>query len=200
MAGDAVECELKSRAETVDEDEMLVVAAQEDTDAAARLYDKYYSAILGYIYHSTLDQTVTEDLTSNVFLAAFRHLGRYRWRPTHFRAWLYRIATNEVRMHYRKARRIEAFRQQAGSGKPDVAPAAGEHPAATEEDYRLLHEALLRLRSKYRAVIILRYFEDKTIAEISDIMGRKAGTVRCQLHRGLAQLQDILIRYGVLPE
>ena len=81
MANNAVECNLRARPKVLDEDEILVAAAREDTQAAGRLYDKYYSAILGYVYHSTLDQTVAEDLTSNVFLAAFRHLGRRRWRP-----------------------------------------------------------------------------------------------------------------------
>lgn len=53
---------------------------------------------------------------------------------------------------------------------------------------------------KYRTVIILRYFESKTIAEICQITGRREGTVKSQLHRGLARLQEILVRWGVLPE
>jgi RNA polymerase sigma-70 factor (ECF subfamily) len=53
---------------------------------------------------------------------------------------------------------------------------------------------------KYRTVIILRYFEEKTIVEICEITGRKEGTVKAQLHRGLARLQDILVRWGVLSE
>jgi len=56
------------------------------------------------------------------------------------------------------------------------------------------------LRPKYRTVIVLRYFEDKTTAEISAITGQREGTIRSQLHRGLAQLQDLLGRWGVLPE
>ncbi|MBN2127850.1 MAG: sigma-70 family RNA polymerase sigma factor [Sedimentisphaerales bacterium] len=198
MADNALECRLESRPDVLDEDEILVAAACEDAQAAAKLYDKYYDAILGYIYHATLDPTTTEDLTSNVFLAAFRHLGRYRWKPIHFRAWLYRIATNEIRMHYRKARRIGAFRLEAGSRGPDAAPPTSDRSAAAEE-YRLLHQALLQLKLKYRTTIILRYFENRTIAEISEVTGRKQGTVRCQLHRGLAQLRSILTRQGLLP-
>ncbi|MHC4439247.1 MAG: RNA polymerase sigma factor, partial [Planctomycetota bacterium] len=68
------------------------------------------------------------------------------------------------------------------------------------EEYRLLHKALLGLRIKYRSVIILRYFENKTIMEICEITGKKEGTVKAQLHRGRARLQDILVRWGVLPE
>ena len=82
MADDALECGLEPGVEMADEDQAVVTAARQDTEAPGRLYDKYYSVILGYIYHCTLDRTATEDLTSNVFLAACGHLGRYRWRQT----------------------------------------------------------------------------------------------------------------------
>jgi RNA polymerase sigma-70 factor (ECF subfamily) len=197
MADDALECDLESRPQTVDEDQTLVSAAQQDTEAAGRLYDKYYREVFGYIYHCTLDYAATEDLTSNVFLAAFGHLGRFRWRQIPFRAWLYRIATNEVRMYYRRHKAIRI----AGLQVPHEgsAPSADQGPAAVEE-YRLLHRALLELRFKYRTVIVLRYFEDKTMAQIAEITGAREGTVKSQLHRGLAQLQGILSRWGVLPE
>jgi RNA polymerase sigma-70 factor (ECF subfamily) len=197
MADNALECDLESRPQTVDDDQTLVSVAQRDTDAAGRLYDKYYREIFGYLYHCTLDYATTEDLTSNVFLAAFRHLGRFRWRQIPFRAWLYRIATNEVRMHYRRHR---GARTAALQGEHESsAPSADEGPAVAEQ-YRLLHRALQELRFKYRTVIVLRYFEDKTIAQIAEITGAREGTVKCQLHRGLAQLQEILTHRGVLPE
>jgi RNA polymerase sigma-70 factor (ECF subfamily) len=200
MADDALECSLEHRAAMFDEDQAMATAAVQDTEAAGRLYDKYYREILGYIYHCTLDRTATEDLTSNVFLAAFGHLGRYRWRQIPFRAWLYRIATNEVRMHYRRQKRariVSLGPEHEALAAP--APPSGKAPAAAEE-YRLVYKALLQLRLKYRTAIILRYFEDKTIAEIASITGKKDGTIKSQLHRGLAQLQEILVRWGVLPD
>jgi len=198
MANDAIEVRLESRAEIFDEDDALVAAAAQDTQAAGRLYDKHYEAIFRYVCRCAPNRATAEDLTSNVFLAAFRHLRRLRGRPIRFQAWLYRIATNEIRMHYRKTKRIRAFHADPGVGETDAALPASDESAAAEE-YRLLHAALFRLKPKYRSVIVLRYFEDKTIAEISEITGRKEGTLRCHLHRGLAQLQDILSRYGVLP-
>jgi len=198
MADDAVECQLESNGEMWDEDQMLVSAALQNTEAAGRLYDKYYSDILGYIYRCTFDRTVAEDLTSNVFLSAFRHLGQYRWRQVPFRAWLYRIATNEVRMYWRRQKRVKIISLQPDNEEHNSAPSAVDSTAASEE-YRLVHKALLELPLKYRTVIILRYFEGKVIAEICEITNRKEGTVKSQLHRGLARLQDILVQRGVLP-
>jgi len=199
MAEDAVECQLGTQGEVLDEDQMLVSAARQDSEAAGRLFDKYYSQILGYIYHCTLDGTVAEDLTSNVFLAVFQHLGRYKWRQAPFRAWLYRIAINEVRMHWRRKKRNKTISFQIDNEEYSSASSTDDSMAASEE-YQLVHKALLELRIKYRTVIILRYFENKTITEICEITDRKEGTVKSQLHRGLARLQDILARWGVLPE
>lgn len=199
MAEDALSCDLQATYDIVGEDQMLVAAAQQDIEAAGRLYDKYYSEVLSYIHHCTFDNVVTEDLTSNVFLAAFQNLGQYRWRQIPFRAWLFRIATNEVRMHWRRQRHIKVISLEPDGNIRAVGPSAAGTLEAAEE-HSLVHKALLELRMKYRTVIILRYFEDKTIAEICEITGRKEGTVKSQLHRGLARLQDILVRWGVLPE
>ncbi len=141
MAEDALECQLGTQGEVLDEDQMLVSAARHDTEAAGRLYDKYYSEILGYMYHCTFDGTVAEDLTSNVFLAALRHLKKYRWRQAPFRAWLFRIATNEVRMYWRRQKRIKIVSLQPDNEQHDSAPSAVDSTAASEE-YRLVHKAM----------------------------------------------------------
>ena len=198
MANDAIEIQLKSKPEVLDEDKVLIAEAKVNPAVAGKLYDKYYSEILSYIYHCTLDGNVTEDLTSNVFLAAFRHLGRFKWRQIPFKAWLYRIATNEVRMHWRRQKRIVTIDETTCRLVSNEL--AGSENVAIQEEYKLLHKALSELKLKYRTIIILRYFEDKAIAEICQITGKKEGTIKSQLHRGLAKLQDILTDWGVLPE
>ena len=199
MVDNALECQLESNSRILDEDQILVSAARHDSEAAGRLFDKYYSEILGYIYHSTLDTHAAEDLTSNVFLSAFRHLGRYKLRQIPFRAWLYRVATNEVRMHWRRQKRFKIVSFQPDNAEYVAEQSAGDSMVATEE-YRLLHKALLELKLKYRTIIILRYFEGKKISEICEITAIKEGTIKARLHRGLARLQNILVQWGMLPE
>ena len=180
-----------------EDDRALVFAAQSDTAAAGKLFDKYYPEIFRYVYHSTLDRAAAEDLTSNVFFSAFRHLGLFRWRRIPFRAWLYRIATNELRMHYRKQKRMSAA--NAGPVDPESPSpgASADTVAADSDDYRLLQRSLLELRQKYRTVIVLRYFEGKSLSEICEITNKREGTVKSLLHRALAQLKDDLIRAGL---
>jgi RNA polymerase sigma-70 factor, ECF subfamily len=205
MADGAIEYPWTAPAETLAEDESLVVRAGHDPAAAGRLYDRYYDRIAGYLYRCTGDPVLTEDLTANVFLAAFQHLRRFRWRRIPFEAWLYRIATNEVRMHLRRRRRLrfwslqseDAGHQEAISRLQSPDPPAAE-PCMAAESHHLLQKALIELEPKYRTVVVLRYYEGKSLSEISVITGQRQGTIKSQLHRALAQLQDRLTRLGVL--
>lgn len=187
MADGAMGSDLVSRKKAVDEDEGLISAAKDDVEAFGRLYDKYYEDIFRYVYGCTFDHALTEDLVSNTFLAALRHIRRYKWKRIPFSAWLHRIAMNEIRMHLRKQKRVSAFRP-----KPSL-PSSNDNPVLAEE-YAPLHQAIAKLKPIYRDVIIMRFFEDKAIPEICGITGRKEGTVRSRLHRGLKQLRDILVR------
>lgn len=200
MTDNALECGLESRPEIADEDQALVRRAGSDTEAAGRLYDKYCREVSNYIYHCTLDAALTDDLTANVFLAAFTHLGGFRWRHIPFQAWLCRIATNEVRTHYRRRKPVTVVELgPEHEALPGPAPSGDENAEAAEE-YRLVHEALMELPPAYRTAIVLRYFENKTIHDIATITGHREGTIKSQLHRGLIRLQEALVRRGVLRE
>jgi RNA polymerase sigma-70 factor, ECF subfamily len=195
---DRAEADRASRfAARAEADRALVLAAQRDPAAAGQLFDRYYPEIFRYVHHSTLDHAAAEDLTSNVFFSAFRHLGLFRWRRIPFRAWLYRIATNELRMHYRKQKRLSAA--NAGPVDPESpAPApSADTVAADADDYGLPQRALIELGPKHRTVIVLRYFEGNSLAEICEITNKRAGTVKSRLHRALAQLKDALARAGL---
>ena len=191
MSNNTTEYNPLHQVKSVDEDEALISAAKDDVEAFGRLYDKYYESVFRYIHHRTFDHTLTEDLTSNTFFAAFRHIRRYKWKRIPFGAWLYQIATNEIRMHYRRQKRASAISLDVPSSSADESlTTVGEHIA--------LHQAILKLKPIYQTVITLRFFEDRTISEISEITGKKEGTVKSQLHRGLEQLRGILIRQGIL--
>jgi DNA-directed RNA polymerase specialized sigma24 family protein len=120
MTESALVIQVESPGETLDEERALIAVARNDPEAAGKLFNKYYAQVFGYIYRSTLERPVAEDLTANVFLSAFRRLGLFRWRRVPFGAWLYRIATNEIRMHYRRQKRMASASSEArfhGSGR-----------------------------------------------------------------------------------
>ena len=184
-------------------DEALVSAAKTDADAAGKLFDKYFGQISNFIYHCTFDKQLTEDLTANVFISAFENLSGYEWRRVPFSAWLYRIASNELKMHFRKHNRarlvsIDSYLENSRALASETDTPAAEFARA--EDVRILHEVLEQLGAKYCIVISLRYFEDKTIFEISQIIGRREATVKSRLQRALKRLRGILTKRGVFSD
>lgn len=176
----------------------LVERAKTSRQAFGELYERYYSRILNYIYRCTLNVAVAEELTSNTFFKALQGLSRYRHRGV-FAAWLYRIATNEVRMHWRVENKRRA-RERNPQWLDDLervyfAPQARESAEQRRERmsrYARLHEALRKLPQRYQTVLVLRFFEELSYDEIAKVAGKRLGTVKSLIHRGLKRLRGLM--------
>lgn len=171
------------------ETEVLMRAAQGDKDAFGELYQRYTDRIFNYVYYRTGNTHDAEDLTARVFQRAMNHIHRYTDRGIPFSAWLYRIAHNLVANWHRDRSR----KQEIPLDDLPVLPARGEQPEA-----RLVHteeqEALLRLIRKLppdrQHLLILKFVENLSNAEIGRIMGRSEGAVKSLYHRTLLMLRD----------
>src|SRR5690242_15578242 len=95
-------------ADDLQADARLVQRALREPESFALLYERFYPMILNYAFRRTLDVNLAEELTSNTFFKALRALPKYRPGAQPLRAWLYSIATNELRMHWRWRRRHPA--------------------------------------------------------------------------------------------
>ncbi len=180
-------------------EESLVTQAQRDRSAFGPLFEEYYSPIFNYLLRRTADIELAADLTAEVFFKAMKNLGRFRWRNLPFSAWLYRIATNAVNGHFRKQKfkwapldEIADSRNHSGPGAEQEIEEAQEHLRQYQR-FLQAHKLLLRLPMRYQEVISLRFFENKKIGEIAIILGKREGTVKSLLSRGLQQLQKQLL-------
>jgi RNA polymerase sigma-70 factor (ECF subfamily) len=178
-----------------DDESDLVERAKNDPTAFGDLYEAHYSAILNYLYRRTLSATVAEELTSNTFFKALRGLPAFHSRPSiRFRAWLYRIATNEAGMHWRSRRgRGTAPLLLNDNDLPRITfiwPEMEVPDAAREKQrqFSCIHQALSRLPELYRSTLTLRYFEGLAHEEIAQILEKPVGTIKSIVHRGLAKL------------
>lgn len=191
--------DVPSPSELSDVDEAdLAARAKSDPEAFGRLFEAYYPRVLNFAYRCTQNIAVAEDLTSNTFLQALRAIGRYDRRAS-FLAWLFRIALNEVRMHWRtmaRRRRREAdWPHELNLDRVYFEVSELE----TEEDVREKLAAFERLRrgvnmlpDRYRGAVILRYYEELPYETIADVLGRRVGTVKSLVHRGIKRLEEIL--------
>jgi RNA polymerase sigma-70 factor (ECF subfamily) len=172
----------------------LVKRAQHNREAFGELYEIHYQRIFNYALKRTASVQLSLDITSVTFLKAMNQINKYRWRDIPFAAWLYRIASNEINDYYRKEGRRNISIDKI-SDLADTADYADEINQAEEElskheEFLLLHKKLAELPSMYQEVIALKFFEKKKIKDIVKILGKKEGTIKSLLHRGIEKLRE----------
>ena len=163
------------------------------------LFDYYYNKIFGYVLRRTLNYDLTEDIVVETFLKAFLRINDFKWKNISISSWLFKIATNEVNSYYRKQKysptSLDKLLDREGF---DIAHAESfeEERARIEEelknhnDFILIQKRLEKMPVKYQEVIAMKYFEEKSIKEISEILGKKEGTIKSLISRGLQKLRD----------
>lgn len=171
----------------------FVLRAQKDPQAFGVLYEQNYALIFGYVLRRIGDLQAAEDITSNTFFKALDKIGSFRWQNIPFSAWLYRIAGNEISNYFRRNGRRTIPLDAIGEPKDPVdAPAElieAQEELKRHQDFLQLQRVIQQLPLKYQEVITLRYFEGKKISEIAEILGKREGTVKSLLSRGLEKVR-----------
>lgn len=141
--------------------------------------EKYFNMIYKLALAQTKDITHAEDVTSDVFL---RYMQSEKVFETdeHIKAWLIRVTINCSRNVF------------SSSWFKKTVPLEETIPAEMPEEESDVYLAVMKLPSKYRTVIHLFYYEELSIAEISECLGANESTVKSQLSRGRAMLRESL--------
>jgi RNA polymerase sigma-70 factor (ECF subfamily) len=156
------------------------------------LIHRYAGRLLTFIRNMIGDRHRSEELFQEVFLAVWQKRGLYSF-PRPFKAWLFGIALNKCRAAFR----TPAFPVSLALGDDSPAsPATRElsppDQAVATETAELVATAVTRLPPRQRAVVVLRIWNGLSYAEIADIVGRSEGTVRSNMHHGLAAMRAYL--------
>ena len=186
----------------------LVEAARTNAQAFGELFDAYYPRILRYILKRVQDAALAQDITANTFFAALKNLHRFSWRQgAGFSSWLYAIATNEIRQHFRKAqqRREYSLESMLEAGvefadPTDLQEELREAEARLEQNksIKMLRDVLRTLPLKYQETLVLRYLEECSIEEIAEILHKRCGTVKSLLSRGKDLLERSFERFQTM--
>ncbi len=174
-----------------------VLAAQRDRAAFGVLYRRYLDRVYAYSFYLLGDHHDAEDVTERTFMAALAALHRFHDRGSSFRAWLFRIAHNELanalRGRSRRRRRTVPMGELDAPLMP-AAPASSDPAQALDriDDARRVRRALDRLPEDRRHVVVLRFVDGLSAAEIGQVLGRSPGAVRVLQHRALRDLAALL--------
>jgi RNA polymerase sigma factor (sigma-70 family) len=170
-------------------DAEAIAASLSEPRAFVAVFDRHFDPIHRYL-RRRVGKPIADDLASETFAQAFEHRGRFDGRSPDARPWLYGIAHNLLRHHYRDEER--ALRAYARTG---VDPVHGP-----SEDAGLpgpeLADALAGLSAGERDVLLLVAWAELEYSEVAEALGIPIGTVRSRLNRARARVRELLERSG----
>jgi RNA polymerase sigma-70 factor (ECF subfamily) len=181
--------------------ELINASRQGDADAFGELVRRYQRAVANLIFLTLGDRNEVEDLTQEVFIRAYRSLGRFD-EKSNFYSWLYRIAVNlcidEIRR--RKIRKLLSLdlmseplleREKKAKEKDSAASAN----LMKEERKQMVLQALEKLSPLYRSALVLREYENMGYEEIAETLGISVQAVKSRIFRARQEMRNLLKDY-----
>lgn len=183
-----------------------------DRDAFRALVDRESRSVVRLCFRILGDIHEAEDAGQEAFVTAYRSLATWRGEGP-FGGWLATIATRIAIRRASRRKPVVRLDAPSGDGEPGAAADAilarsatqGRATAATDPSIRAIQaersdavrRAVARLDEPYREVVALRFFGERSLAEIAAESGRPIGTVKTHLHRGLQRLRGLLLAEGI---
>ena len=160
-----------------------------------KAYKEYSPGILRYIYLRVNDWNAAKDITQDTFFKAWRSIAEGNMSEIqNYKAFFYRIANNNVIDYYRKIKdlSLDEIEETEIEKIAFVEAEQGRDFDLKIEKDKLGHY-LSELRDEYKQVLIMRYINDLSIDEISQILDKRNGNIRILLHRAMRVLKK---KYG----
>lgn len=162
-------------------------------DAFRQIVEEYGNRLLRTCYLILKDREEAEDVVQETFIKVFQKMDSFK-ENSGFYTWIYTIALNLSRDRLRKKKDMLTLEDE-WVGNNDV-----EHEVEKGIDRELLRKELFEINSLYREVLVLFYFEELSIKEISNLLNEKEGTIKSKLSRGRNILKERLLKGGCLNE
>ncbi|MDQ0216685.1 RNA polymerase sigma-70 factor (ECF subfamily) [Oikeobacillus pervagus] len=169
-----------------------------DQNAFGEIVELYKDKVFQICYRMLGNRHEAEDIAQEAFLRAFVNIHRFDLKRK-FSTWLYRIATNLCIDRIRKKKPdfhldaevegTEGLTMYSQIASKDRLPEEEVEGLELQEE---IQKAILTLSDKYRSIIVLRYIEELSLKEISDILDLPLGTVKTRVHRGREALRKQL--------
>ncbi len=172
-----------------DEERATIEACRRgEREAFDELVVRYQREVYRLCYRYVNNHEDANDLTQEVFLRAWRAIGRFRGQSA-FSTWLYRIGVNAC-LNFRAAR--QPLAQELPDTVADPGVGAAER-LESDEQARRVREAVGRLPEKQRATLILKIYHELTHQEVAQILGSTVGTVKANLFHALGNLRKLVV-------
>ena len=176
------------------ENDHILKAQKGDNQSFGLLYDHYVKKIYRFIFLKVSSRQEAEDLTHEVFLSAWQKLPNFKIKGFPFSSWLYRIARNRVIDHYRTSKKHIDLDALGDTLEKHFLQDSENHfdRIDIDIDIKKIKKAISQLNENQQEIIQMRFIEDLSPKEISQILIRKEGTIRIIQHRAIEKIKKIL--------
>lgn len=163
-----------------------------DDAAFAALYERYLSRVYRHVFYWVPDPADAEDITQEVFVKAWRAIGRYKITGAPFITWLIAIARNLITDHFRARKRLVPLNESVAATQDDKpGPESIAETALSQNDVR---NAIAQLNGAKQRVIQMRFIEGSSYSDIARALNKSEGAVRVIQFRALSDLRKIMER------
>jgi len=182
-------------AEKLKEKILYLRLKKKDKEAFVKVYDLYFDDIYRFIYFKVNNKEEAEDISSSVFLKTWdyiqnNNLGEFK----SLKPFLYQVARNTVIDYYRKKSNLKDFSLDHKDNKIDLVDEKQdlERDIDLKKDYSEVIKGLSKLKDEYSEILVMRYVNELSIAEISDILNKTKGNIRVIIYRAVQALREVI--------
>lgn len=168
---------------------LIIRSKNGEKEAFGEIYNQFLRRIYRFVYFLVGSQELSEDLTQETFLKAWKALPNFSLKRGTIQAFLFSIARNLVTDYRRRKKTISLDLNRMEEIDPDENV---EEKIIEKEEGKQIYKALLKLKDIERQIIILRYFEELSFVEVAQAVDMKDGAVRVRIGRILRKLKKIL--------
>ncbi|MCX6233277.1 MAG: sigma-70 family RNA polymerase sigma factor [Bacteroidetes bacterium] len=162
-------------------------------DGFDQLVRTYQRPIYWHIRRLVIDHDDTNDLVQNVFIKVWKHLEEFREDSRLF-TWMYSIATNEA-LSLLKYRRMRVFLPLHDVENELTQSLHADNYFNGDEIQIKLQKAILRLPPKQRIVFNMKYFDNLTYDDMSEILKTSVGALKASYHHAVRKIEDFLLNH-----
>lgn len=169
-------------------DEMIMEAVKNgNLQQATLLFERYNKRIYNFLARMTMDRTLAEDLTQNVFLRIIKYRTSYR-EGARFQSWIYQIARNVFSDHYQHIK--DKYPKLVEVEKISDHMADSDESERQNEKELLLQQSLAKLTEEQRELLVLTRFQQLKYEEVAAMMDTTVANIKVKVHRAIIRLRE----------
>jgi len=171
------------------DDVLIQSATKGDKDAFTALYDRYLAQIYRHVYYRVGNQADAQDITQEVFVRAWKAICRYKKGEALFVSWLLVIARNLITDFYRARKKDDSLEERDVQAAPESSPEMEVEKRFERDELR---KAISKLKKEKKKVLLMRFIDGFSYAEISRALRKSEGAIRVIQCRALLDLKNIM--------